>query len=229
VRLRPNATERVSFGGNPVTSVRINATGFRGADWPAPADDELVVVGDSQAFGLGVEEFETFAAGLAAALKKPVLNAAVPTWGPPEYEKILDELTAKRPPKTVLYVVNLVNDLFEARRPNTERHVVWDGWAVRKETAPDHVRSFPGRAWLFRDSHAVFALRQSLFRATSGGEAFAQRAVASEGGARTISWILPARSSPSRRMRVKRPSTRRGGSRSRRGTRCAKRPMPICA
>lgn len=182
VRLQPGATERVSFGGNPVTHVRINASGFRGADWPPPDGDEIVVIGDSQAFGLGVEENETFSAGLATALGKPVLNAAVPTWGPPEFEKIIDEITAKRPGKTVLYVVNLVNDLFEARRPNTERHVVLDGWAVRKETAPAGATSFPGRGWLFRDSHAVFALRQTLFRATLGTEGFAQRAVASEGG-----------------------------------------------
>jgi hypothetical protein len=35
-RLRPGATERVSFLGNPVTDVRINGAGFRGADWSPP-------------------------------------------------------------------------------------------------------------------------------------------------------------------------------------------------
>ncbi|HSO34554.1 MAG TPA: hypothetical protein VLT33_18600, partial [Labilithrix sp.] len=52
VRLRPGATEKISFSNNPVTSVRINDEGYRGPAWPAPAADEVVVVGDSQVFGL---------------------------------------------------------------------------------------------------------------------------------------------------------------------------------
>jgi len=181
VRLRPGATQRVSFGGNPVTQVRVNASGFRGADWPAPGGDEVLVIGDSQVFGLGVEEGESLAAGLEKELGggTRVLNAGVPTWGPVEYRRALDELLPERKPKTVVYVVNFVNDPFEAARPNTERHAVWDGWAVRKETAPASVASFPGRDLLFRRSHAVFALRQWLYR--RGGPERDDRGFASEG------------------------------------------------
>src|SRR5690349_15632783 len=56
VRLEPGATQKISFGGNPVTSVRINSAGLRGAELPPPGQDEVLVVGDSQVFGLGVEE-----------------------------------------------------------------------------------------------------------------------------------------------------------------------------
>jgi hypothetical protein len=63
-RLRPHAEERVGIGNNPVSSVRINAEGYRGGDWPAPGGDEVLVVGDSMAFGLGVEEGEAFSARL---------------------------------------------------------------------------------------------------------------------------------------------------------------------
>ena len=35
---------------------------------------------------------------------------------------------------------------------------------MRKETAPASITPFPGRAWLYRDSHAFFALRQWLYR-----------------------------------------------------------------
>lgn len=165
VRLQPGATQRISFGGNPVTQVRVNASGFRGADWPAPGGEEILVVGDSQVFGLGVEEGETFISGLEKELGGArVINAGVPTWGPVEYRRVLDELLPARKPKTVVYVVNFVNDPFEAARPNTERHAVWDGWAVRKETAPAETQKFPGREVLFRQSHAVFALRQWLHR-----------------------------------------------------------------
>jgi hypothetical protein len=174
VRLRPGETERVSFGGNPATEVRINADGFRGAELPAPGSDEVLVVGDSQVFGLGVEEGETFSARLGALLGgastvATVVNAGVPTYGPLEYEKVIAEQLAKRRPKRVLYVVNLANDLFEAERPNTERHAVWDGWAVRKETAPVHVAWFPWRDFLFRKSHAIFALRRAIYRSHAPG------------------------------------------------------------
>ena len=159
VRLRPGATERVSFDGNPVTDVRINADGYRGAELPETSDDEILVVGDSQVFGLGVEEGETFSARLHERTGRTVINAGVPTYGPPEYAAVIEEQLAKRRAHTVIYVVNFANDLFEANRPNVERHAVWDGWAVRKETAPDHVVEFPGRQLLFRESHAFYALR----------------------------------------------------------------------
>lgn len=163
VRLEPGATERIRFSDNAVSSVRINAQGYRGPDWGVPAGDETIVLGDSQTFGLGVEEGETFTAELAKCAGAKVLNAGVPTYGPPEFALELRDLIAKRRPKTVVYVVNFVNDPFEVDRPNSSRHVVWDGWAVRRETAPASVYSFPGRSLLFGQSHAVFALRQWLY------------------------------------------------------------------
>jgi hypothetical protein len=184
VRLRPGAKMRLAFGGNPVTSVRINQQGFRGADLPPPGGDEVVVVGDSQVFGLGVEEGETFSARLEGLLPGArVINAGVPTYGPPEYDRVLAGLLESRKPKRVVYVVNFANDLFEAERPNPERHAVWDGWAVRRETAPAHVESFPGRDLLFRESHAVFALRRWWYRRGAPTEAFS---VPSEGTFRDI-------------------------------------------
>ncbi len=176
VRLEPGATERVAFGGNPTTSVRINAQGYRGADWPAPTPGEIVVVGDSQVFGLGVEEDDTFSAGLATRMHRSVLDAGVPTYGPGEYRTVISELLAARHPSVVVLAINLVNDLFELNHPNTTRHAVWDGWAVRKENAPDSVTEFPGRRWLFADSHLVFA-----WRTWWGGSDLAAGGVASEG------------------------------------------------
>ncbi|MDB4992927.1 MAG: hypothetical protein JWM74_359 [Myxococcaceae bacterium] len=165
VRLRPGATEKVSFSGNPITTVRINDAGYRGGPWPPPSADEVVVVGDSQVFGLGVEENETFSAVLAGVLGggRVVRNLGVPTYGPDEYNAALDEALARRPAKTVIFTVNLVNDLFEANRANKDRHTVWDGWAVRKETAPAGVVQFPGRSLLYTDSHAFYALRRFLY------------------------------------------------------------------
>lgn len=176
VRLRPGATERVAFSGNPVTSVRINRDGFRGAELPPPGEGETIVLGDSQVFGLGVEEGETFSARLEGRLAGGrVVNAGVPTYGPVEYQLLLEELAAKRRPKAVVLVINLANDLFEIDRPNTERHAVWDGWAVRKETAPASVVDFPGRSLLYGRSHAFYALRSywHSISATAGDRGFA--------------------------------------------------------
>lgn len=166
VRLAPGASERVRFGGSAVTTVRVNAAGLRGEELPAALPGEVLMIGDSQVFGLGVEESETAAAELSKILKLPVVNAGVPTYGPPEYAALLGELLPRRKPATVVYVVNFYNDFFEATRPNRDRHAVWDGWAVRKETAPSHVSSFPGRRWLYNQSHAAYALRRFWYDAT---------------------------------------------------------------
>jgi hypothetical protein len=163
VRLLPGGSERIQFATNPTTTVRINAEGYRGADWGPPAKDEVVVLGDSQVFGLGVEEDETASAKLAATLGRPVRNAGVPTWGPPEFLLALDEHLAARKPKTVVIVINFVNDLFEVDTPNTQRHAVWDGWAVRLENAPPSVTDFPGRRWLMSQSHLMFGIRKALW------------------------------------------------------------------
>ena len=182
VRLAPGTSENISFGGNPVTSVRINSDGYRGPELPPPGSDEVLVVGDSQVFGLGVEEDQTFAHGLATTLGKTVVNAGVPTYGPAEYRAVIAEQLAKRHPKTVVLTINLVNDLFEASHPNKERHAVWDGWAVRKELAPTSTTWFPGRDFVYRRSHLVFAMRKWWHAA----DALEENGVASEGTWRDV-------------------------------------------
>ncbi len=162
VRLEPGATMQFKLRGNPRTTIHVNSRGFRGADWPAPAEGEVIVVGDSQVFGLGVDDDATFSARLASKRGVTVLNAGVPTYGPDEYLATARELLAERKARTVVVALNFVNDPFEIDRPNRERHAVWDGWAVRSETAPATVSEFPGRRWLFSRSHAVYALRRWL-------------------------------------------------------------------
>lgn len=165
VRLRPGASQRTRVEPNAVTSVRVNEHGLRGAELALPMKNALLVVGDSTTFGLGVEEDETFSARLAAAIGRPVVNAGIPTYGPLEYQRVAERLLPLAQPKTLVYAVNLANDLFEAARPNRERHKEWDGWAVRAPTAPLEVRSFPGRSFFFRESHAFYHLRRLVYRA----------------------------------------------------------------
>lgn len=84
VRLAPGAHQKIAFGGNPVTTLETNALGYRAPDWPAPGDREVVVVGDSQVFGLGVEAEDSLPAQLAVQSGRVVLNGGVPTYGPDE-------------------------------------------------------------------------------------------------------------------------------------------------
>ena len=173
VRLEPNAEMKLRVGENPLTTVHTNSKGYRGAEWPAPSPGEVLVVGDSQVFGLGVEDNETFSAKLSELLKQPVLNAGVPTWGPGEYTNAVEEVLKERKPAVVIYVLNLSNDLFEADRPNNNRHRVWDGWAVRMETAPKEVTQFPFRKPLMTRSHLVFGVRKLMHANAEGDEGFA--------------------------------------------------------
>ena len=162
VRLAPGARQKIAFGGNPVTTLETNAQGYRAPEWPAAGEDEVVMVGDSQVFGLGVEAEDSLPAQLAAQSGRVVLNGGVPTYGPDEYLAAAEEIITARggAVSDLVIVLNFSNDLFELGRPNRERHAVWDGWAIRIEGAPEGGLRFPGRRWLFSQSHLVFALRQ---------------------------------------------------------------------
>ena len=171
VRLEPGAHMRFQLRDNPAHDIVVNADGYRGADWPAPGREEVLVVGDSQVFGLGVEGEDTFSARLAAATGRTVLNGGVPTYGPDEYAAVVEEILSARSVSTVVLTINMSNDLFELSRPNRDRHAVWDGWAVRVETAPASVIDFPGRRWLMGRSHLVYAARRLMASGTPGLDA----------------------------------------------------------
>ncbi|PRQ05583.1 hypothetical protein ENSA7_44730 [Enhygromyxa salina] len=164
VRLEPGASMNFKLGDNPLTEITVNSQGYRGPEWPAPSPGEVLVIGDSQVFGLGVNDAQTFSAVLAAKRDLTVLNAGVPTYGPREYLALTRELLEQRDAEgpRVVYVLNFLNDPFELDRPNRERHAIWDGWAVQIETAPapDEITQFPGRHWLMSRSHTVYAARR---------------------------------------------------------------------
>ncbi len=160
VRLRPDSETRVGVRGERITTVRVNADGYRGPAWPAPSPDEVVVIGDSLTFGLGVDEHEAHAARLHEVLSggRAVLDASVPTYGPPEYLVTMEEILAQRRPAAVVLTLNLLNDLGELDRPNLTRHTAVDGWAMRVSEATARAEPSVLRARLIERSHAAFAL-----------------------------------------------------------------------
>ncbi|MEM7182246.1 MAG: hypothetical protein AAF518_15130 [Spirochaetota bacterium] len=162
-RLIPNTTQKFQLVPNPITTIHTNSQGYRGNEFLAKAKNEILVVGDSQVFGLGVEDDETFSSVLRKLLKRSVINAGIPTYGPQEYMVVAEEFLKKRKPRYLFFTINYANDAFEVKRPNTKRHKIWDSWAVRIETAPKNVFRFPGRNLIFRHSHIVYHFRRVYY------------------------------------------------------------------
>jgi len=175
VRLEPDASTHLRSRTGRVTAIRTNARGFRGPD-RAPADPartgpvpgRVLLLGDSQVFGYGVEEADALAARLEAELGPghEVVDASTPTWGPPEYVRITAELVPELRPAVVVLVANVANDWAEARVDNRLRTTARDGWARARIEGDEPAVDFPGRRFLLGKSHLVYAVR-ALFRAST--------------------------------------------------------------
>lgn len=114
----------VSFG----TEVFTDANGFRvpGRDYRYPQEFEgsILILGDSVAFGPGVEESETFAGLLR--LQNPrwsVYNAAVIGHATPDYPNVLAAVLEKTSPSKVLLFLCL-NDISTASAAELEKAIV---------------------------------------------------------------------------------------------------------
>ncbi|MDQ3034982.1 MAG: hypothetical protein M3Y87_21420, partial [Myxococcota bacterium] len=175
VRLAPDATSRVRSRLGRVTTVRTNAAGLRGPRWTTAsgASRRALVIGDSQAMGLHVEEEDTVAARLSSEHALEAQSAAVPTWGPREYlaiqREVLERAAARGAPFThVVLVLNVANDWHEMGVPNARRTTARHGWAVRP-TPADAARASdddPLRSWLLGRSHLAYAVRRAAGGAT---------------------------------------------------------------
>jgi hypothetical protein len=171
VRLAPRARTRVRSRQGRVTDIATNGLGFRGDDWAGGAGPRVLLLGDSQAFGYGIDQADSIAARLEHELGggARVLAAAVPSWGPSEYVRALADLAPTLRPTHVVFVANAANDWFELSTTNAERTTARDGFAARFVPGAPAPRAFPGRVWLLGRSHLVLAARQ-LAGHLGGGE-----------------------------------------------------------
>ncbi|MEZ6015412.1 MAG: SGNH/GDSL hydrolase family protein [Planctomycetota bacterium] len=97
--------------------VRINSSGYRGAEFPAPLPGvpRIALIGDSYVFGSGVDEQDTLGASLERALTEAGHPCQVLAFGVPGYTgldtaRVLESRVMEHQPDLVLYV-NFANDI----------------------------------------------------------------------------------------------------------------------
>jgi hypothetical protein len=157
--LRPGAVQRFRRGGFD-TTVRSNRLGFRGPEIePKPAGVERwEVLGDSYAFGWGVEEDETYAAELArilnlarpgSAVRHEVVNAALPGFGTYQRLAALERLAP----------LGLDGIVVEFSASND----VVDDWRAAPYV-PDRLGEYQARGTKFTAPERFLAAHSRLFR-----------------------------------------------------------------
>jgi hypothetical protein len=133
------------------TSVSVNDQGLRGRPFGARRDDvsRILVLGDSFAFGYGVEDDEHFPAYLEACLNSAgagafeVLNAGVPGYGTVDQLNFLRSRGEALAPDFVILQFLSANDLDENLHPATEWADVEDGWLVVRSDTHDPIAMLP--------------------------------------------------------------------------------------
>ena len=156
LRLQPNARRQHIHPAWNV-AVALNGDGFRDLDRPPAAGQQVIIgLGDSFAFGWGVEYEESYLARLGAALGGPnggprVMNAGIPGTGPSDQLPLLDTLLARRHADVVLLGFFVGNDFSDVVEGGAAQFDVVDGLLARRGGGT----SWPqrARAWVKRRSH----------------------------------------------------------------------------
>jgi hypothetical protein len=133
------------------SQVSVNELGHRGVPLEDSERDatRILVLGDSFAFGYGVEHEEAFPARLEACLNGTgagefeVLNAGVPGYGTVDQLNYLRSRGQALAPDLVILQFLSANDLDENRYPAIEWADVVDGWLVHRSDSDDPLSLLP--------------------------------------------------------------------------------------
>jgi len=135
-RLVPGFAGRFRHWDFPGVEVKINSEGFRDREWsaapPGTEGGRVLGLGDSFAFGTGVQAEEVFLRRFEAADGLThggswTFNAGVPGYGPPQYSRLLHSLLPRVQPDTVVVLLYTGNDLEEA--------ALFNGWLESRRAA----------------------------------------------------------------------------------------------
>ncbi len=158
----------------------VDTYGFRNR-WPWPEQAEIVAVGDSLTFGLGVQNDQAWPAIVQRDLGKPLISLGLVGAGPQQYLRLYETFGAKLRPKLVLVGIYAQNDFWDAgmfdqwqRTGVGDNYMVWRnfGRPLRYTFSLRHpIETAEG---VFR-AHVYPVLRSSylynLVRAMRGGDA----------------------------------------------------------
>jgi lysophospholipase L1-like esterase len=165
LRLKPHERRQHA---SPEWNVRIetDSLGFRDVDRPPrPGQPVVIVLGDSMAFGWGVEMREAFPSRLEAALAAEgvrVLNAAIPGTGTTDQLRLLRELLETMRVDVLVLTFFVGNDFDDVASGGTAQYEVVDGLLVFKgqERGPGRRLS----ALLKRKSHLAQLVAERWWR-----------------------------------------------------------------
>lgn len=162
LRLIPDSSMQLAFlGVHPAHEVNINRDGYRGTDFPEPADTDIIVLGDSLGFGLGVADDQTFSVQLEGILGdgSQVHNYSVPSYALHEQTRLLSEILSDRPVRRLIYAISTGRVLGEVPEPFGGRLYANHGWVTPgKEGNVQIDLPLPGP--VIRWSHTVNLIRQ---------------------------------------------------------------------
>ena len=164
------------------TVVTTNRAGLRGPELRTRQENtwRILLLGDSQTWGFGVDDDETYAINLEALLQEQfpeldiqVLNGGVPGYGTVDQLHFLQARIEKLDPDLVVVQFLSVNDLQENRAPANEWATIVDGLLAHRDPAAGE-EAMPTlervQRWLKGHSHlARLVLDVSGYWATRAG------------------------------------------------------------
>ena len=180
--LRPNIARR-HVARQWDVEVRINSNGWRDAERePDPGDYVVLGLGDSQAFGWGVELHETFFSIVEERLRRRrptrIIKAAVPGASTVDQALLLERLAPKHRPNVVMLALFVGNDFTENGLGGADRFEVDEGLlTLRRRGGEDSGLGERPRRWIARRSHLAQLVRAVQFNL--------QRSTAASSGDRT--------------------------------------------
>lgn len=98
------------------TPLTTNAWGLRSGPVSAADTTRLLILGDSYAFGWGVEDGESFGAILARELGMELVNGAIPGYSIYQQVRMFDYVTARTGIDAVVATISLANDAIDEER-----------------------------------------------------------------------------------------------------------------